>query len=290
MTQQSGSKSNQFNTSSSASQTGQSSGSSTVSDVADQAKETAGQIADQARQQATSRIADQKDRAAEGLTGVAQALRQTSQQLNDHDQSGFTTYIDSAANQVERVSHYLRDKDVGELIDDVEYYARREPALFVGGAFVLGLLGARFLKSSRPQASGSGSYALATRRNYAPTRGSYYGQGQQRAGGSLSRYGATSSTANYGYSTADADASRTTGTTGTTGTHGTNVAGTETSGTAARAVGSGTTTSTSRTGATGATGTTGSTGTTGTTGNTGSTGTTGTGTTSNTERRRNTEE
>jgi hypothetical protein len=35
------------------------------------------------------------------------------------------------------------------LIDDVEDFARREPAVFIGGAIAIGLVAARFLKSSR---------------------------------------------------------------------------------------------------------------------------------------------
>jgi hypothetical protein len=289
MTQKSGSSGDQFNTTSRTSQTGQHGVSDAAADMANQARETAGQVAEQARQQATSRIADQKDRAAEGLTGVANALRQTSQQLRQQDQAGFTDYIDSAAKQVERISNYLRGKDVGELIDDAEYYARREPALFVGGAFVLGLLGARFLKSSRPQPGGSRNYPLAARQNYSYRRGTY-GADYGRAGSATSGYGMTGNTANYGFSTTDADVtgpSEYTGTTGTTGTTGAPGA----TGTTSRAVGAGTS-GTTGTGATGYTGptTTGSTTRTGTTGTTGTAGTTGTGTTSNTERRRSTEE
>ena len=42
----------------------------------------------------------------------------------------------------------MREKDVQAIVRDVERYAREQPALFLGGAFVLGLLGARFLKST----------------------------------------------------------------------------------------------------------------------------------------------
>jgi hypothetical protein len=122
----------------------------TVGQVADQAQQAAGQVASQARQQVSSRLLSEKDRAAEGLTGLAQALRQTGQQLRDQDQQSITGYIDGAASQVDRVANYLKQNDIGGLIDDVERFARRQPALFLGGTFVLGLLGARFLKSSRP--------------------------------------------------------------------------------------------------------------------------------------------
>jgi len=130
----------------------------TVGQVAGQAQQAAGQVADQARQQMSSRMADQKDRAAEGLTGVAHALRQTSQQLREQDQQAVTGYLESAASQVERISNYLKHNDLGGLIDDVEHFARRQPVLFLGGTFVLGLLGARFLKSSRPTTGAAGGY------------------------------------------------------------------------------------------------------------------------------------
>jgi len=169
MTQQSSSSSRQAKTTSATSQEGQHSPSDvtrevtgqvkeTVGQVADQAQQVAGQAVDQARQQVSSRLVDQKDRAAEGLTSVAQALRQTSQQLREQDQQTVTGYIESAASQVDRISNYLKQHDLGGLIDDVEHFARRQPALFLGGTFVLGLLGARFLKSSRPTTGAAGGY------------------------------------------------------------------------------------------------------------------------------------
>jgi hypothetical protein len=54
-----------------------------------------------------------------------------------------------SAEQLERLSNNLRDKDVNELLQDAQRLARRQPALFIGGSFAVGLLAARFLKSSR---------------------------------------------------------------------------------------------------------------------------------------------
>jgi uncharacterized protein YjbJ (UPF0337 family) len=169
MTQQSSSRGKQSSATTRGSQEGQNTASGAAREVTGQVKETAGQVTeqaqqvagqavDQARQQVSSRIAGQKDRAAESLTSVAQALRQAGQQLREQDQQGVTGYIDSAASQVERVSNYLKHNDFGQLIDDVERFARRQPALFLGGTFVLGLLGARFLKSSRPYTGPAGGY------------------------------------------------------------------------------------------------------------------------------------
>jgi gas vesicle protein len=121
--------------------------------VASQVKDKAQQLADEAQQQATERarsgLDHGKTRAAETLGSVAQSLRQTTQQLRDQNQQPAGRVIERVADRAERVSNYLRDTDVDRLIDRAEDVARRKPGLFLGGAFALGLLGARFLKNSR---------------------------------------------------------------------------------------------------------------------------------------------
>jgi hypothetical protein len=119
----------------------------------EQAQETVGKVVDQAKAQTTSRLADQKERAAGGLGTVAQALRQTGQGLRDQEQDVAGRYADGIAQQVERFADYLRAHDVAELLDDVEEVARRQPGLFLGGAVALGFLGSRFLMSSGRRAA-----------------------------------------------------------------------------------------------------------------------------------------
>jgi hypothetical protein len=125
----------------------------------EQTRQKAGEVMDQARQQVQSKLGDQKDRATEGLGQVAQALRQTGQQLRDSQQEGIGQYAEMAADQVERFSGYLKGQDIGQLVGEVESLARRQPALFVGSAFMLGFFLTRFLKSSSDGA-GSGSGAV----------------------------------------------------------------------------------------------------------------------------------
>jgi len=128
--------------------------------VVDQAKEKAGELVGQAREQAKPRVESQKQRAADSLGSTAHALRQTSRQLRDQEEGTIAQYAERAAGQVERFADYLREHDVNELIGETERFARRQPVLFVGGAFALGLLAARFLKSSG-QRGGSGTEAGA---------------------------------------------------------------------------------------------------------------------------------
>lgn len=158
--------------------------------IKDEAQQRVGAVASQAQDQLKSRIATQKDTAAESLSGVAHALRETGNQLRASDQTGAIGLFDEAASHVERLSSYLQNNDLNRLVRDAESFARRQPALFLGGAFLVGLVGARFLKSSRPADEyddfGYDPTTGYTRRPYA---GQYSGEtGGYRTGSS--EYGA----------------------------------------------------------------------------------------------------
>ena len=104
-------------------------------------------VIDQVKQQASTRVNEQKARAAEGLGSVASAIRQASEHLRSENQT-LATYADKAVDQIQLFADRMRDKDPADMMRDAERFARRNPAAFVGGAFVLGLALARFLKSS----------------------------------------------------------------------------------------------------------------------------------------------
>jgi hypothetical protein len=122
---------------------GTASGTQTGSSVRDLATEARQKAVEQVQTQAE----DRKDQAANSLGSVAQSLRTASQQLNE--QEGVARYMERAANQVDNLASFLNSHDVADMMDELEHFARRQPAVFVGGAFALGVLGARFLKSSR---------------------------------------------------------------------------------------------------------------------------------------------
>ena len=115
------------------------------------ASSESGGIINRVREQASSQLNTQKNKATDGLGSVAHAVRETTQRLRDDHHDTVARYAEQAAEQIERFSQGLKNKDVGELMNDAQRLARRQPALFVGGAFALGLLGARFLKSSSPE-------------------------------------------------------------------------------------------------------------------------------------------
>jgi len=100
------------------------------------------------KQRAAAQLDTQKTRATDGLSVMANAVRQTTQTLrNDHHES-LAQYVDRAADQLERFSNVIRDKDMDQMLRDARNLARRQPALFIGGSFAVGLLAARFVKSS----------------------------------------------------------------------------------------------------------------------------------------------
>jgi ElaB/YqjD/DUF883 family membrane-anchored ribosome-binding protein len=126
----------------------------TQTDATDEIRQKGGRVVEETRQQVERQVEGQKDRATEQLGRVRTALEQTSDNLRDQGDDAMARYVGQAARRVEDLSGYLRNRSVGDMISAAEYYARREPALFLGGAMLIGLLGARFLKSSSPS-SGS---------------------------------------------------------------------------------------------------------------------------------------
>ena len=116
--------------------------------LASEAKEGTARVASQAREQATALVDRTKDQTAERLGSLATALRQAAQSLERDDAAGFGRYAGMAADQVEKVADYVGGKDLRELVRDTQTFARRHPDLFLGGAFVAGVMLARFIKSS----------------------------------------------------------------------------------------------------------------------------------------------
>ena len=99
------------------------------------------------QQRVTSRVDEQKNRAADGLGGIADVFRNASNELRN-DNETIASYVDMASDQMRRFADQIREKGVADMLEDVQAFARRRPALFIGGAFLVGLGIARFLKAS----------------------------------------------------------------------------------------------------------------------------------------------
>lgn len=151
---------------------------STVKEGAQAAQEKAQQVArktesrakemtSKAEHEAKTMLEQRKGQMASELNSVAQAFRETGGQLRQQDRTGVAQYSDRVADQVERFSGYLENKDVDAVVRDAENFARRQPELFLGAAFGAGLLVARFFKSSdQARQMGDGGRRMQTTSNY----------------------------------------------------------------------------------------------------------------------------
>lgn len=128
-----------------------------VKDLFEQAKESGGdtakQMLAQAKEKASTVISEQKTGLASGLGSIADGIRQMGENLREADDPHSIVevtakYGDNLAKQIEKVSKYLDQKDFKEMSRDVGVFARRNPAVFISGAFALGFLAIRLLKSS----------------------------------------------------------------------------------------------------------------------------------------------
>jgi hypothetical protein len=145
--------------------------------IKEQVQEKAADLKETVTAQATEKIDAQKETASGSLNTVAHAFRQTGEQLRDNDQEGIAQYVDRAAGQVEQFAGYLSKRDIGTIARDTEAFARREPVLFLGGAFAVGLLAARFLKST-----GSASQGSTGTRGAWQNQDEWYGRGPSAVG------------------------------------------------------------------------------------------------------------
>jgi len=161
-----------------------------VGNVVSDVKSGASALMDGAKAQAVGAVEQRKTTAAESLGTVAEALRGAANTLGEGQTAPLRAYADSAAEQVDKAARYLRDKDVQTLARDTETFARRHPEVFLGGAFLAGILAARFLKSTGQRSAGDGQGGQGTQPGW-------QGWDTARIPGSGAGYGAGSG-ADYG--------------------------------------------------------------------------------------------
>ncbi|MEJ7622373.1 MAG: hypothetical protein WKF34_00115 [Pyrinomonadaceae bacterium] len=124
----------------------------------DQAKAVAGDAYSSVADKATSTVEDGKAGLVTGLEGVAHTVRRVVDAIgedgDDGKISGYAArYTETGAKKLEDIAGYFDKTDLKGMARDVERYGRQNPAIFLGAAFALGVLAARFLKSSPADSS-----------------------------------------------------------------------------------------------------------------------------------------
>jgi ElaB/YqjD/DUF883 family membrane-anchored ribosome-binding protein len=116
----------------------------TINRVGEQVRQTV----DQAKQQGEARFEEEKQRTADEVGEVAKTLHHTAEQLGSQEHGNIANYVDVAAEQLDRVSSAIRNQDLQGVVNQVENFARQQPAVFLGAAVAAGVFAGRFLKSS----------------------------------------------------------------------------------------------------------------------------------------------
>ncbi len=123
-----------------------------ASSAAETAKAQAREVADTVSAEATNYAYQARDTAADEVKGVASALRTAAEELRSGSpqERSFSQLADGLAD----VSETMRDKDLGEIVEDLNGFAKRNPLVFLGGAALLGFVATRFAKASSERPSG----------------------------------------------------------------------------------------------------------------------------------------
>lgn len=123
-----------------------------TSQVADQAKEAVGAAADkssslvgQVKDKAVSAVEGQKAGLADQLDSLAESVHRSGEQLQGK-QDWIAGAVERGAAELSTLASALRENDLGALLSQVQTFARRQPAVFIGAMFAAGFGLARFGK------------------------------------------------------------------------------------------------------------------------------------------------
>ena len=124
-------------------------------DLISQVRSSASNAFESATTKATEKLEEKKSDLSSGLANVASSIRQLGDNLgttgtNDQISRLTSDFSSTAADKIERAANYFEQQDLNAMYRDAERFARNNPAWILGGAFALGFLAARFLKSSPP--------------------------------------------------------------------------------------------------------------------------------------------
>lgn len=130
-----------------------------LAEAGQQATESVGMIAERATNLGFQQADRARTQAADGLEQVTQTIRRVSMDI-ESEQPAIANVATTAADQAERIAEYLRTTDARQILSTVEDVARRQPLIFLGGAFFLGLAASRFIKAAGGSSTGGSGYGL----------------------------------------------------------------------------------------------------------------------------------
>jgi len=146
--------------------------------MGEEVRKRAGEAAGAAQSEAMKRAEGAKASVADEMADVASALRTARDEMRDRSMAGKA--FGWAAESLESTASAIRNREPEDLMNELGAFARRNPAMFLGGAALLGFAVSRFaLSSARRSADtmGTGNHATAA-------QGGHYGGVGGRSHGS----------------------------------------------------------------------------------------------------------
>ena len=131
---------------------------SSVREQAAKIGEKAKTVASDAGRKIEGALNDQRATGADYLQNMAGLVHQTAD-VFEREVPQASRYIRQAADQIDTVAEAVRTKDLRDAVSDVQDFARRQPAIFFGGALLLGFAAVRMFKTNGPRASRNGREA-----------------------------------------------------------------------------------------------------------------------------------
>lgn len=123
----------------------------TARDAASKVKTAAADATSRARSEAERLAAEKKEAAANRVGGYSNALHESARSFEEQDPN-IAYFTHQAADKIQNVANYIRDRDFTSLREDCASFSRQHPAAFFGGLFVAGLLIGNMMKATaRPR-------------------------------------------------------------------------------------------------------------------------------------------
>lgn len=139
-------------------------GSQVASTAADQAKEVvqetrqqAMDLLDQGRSQVREQAVTQQQKAAQGLTSLAEELRGMVDGTGTSTSGPAHDLMHQATDRIETFAGWLQNREPADLLNEVRSYARRKPGTFLLGAAIAGVVAGRLTSGVRAAHSDNGS-------------------------------------------------------------------------------------------------------------------------------------
>lgn len=154
-----------------------------IGQAANQVTEEAKRTGESVRAEASGLVATAKDagmrqaeagreQVAERLGAMADTMQKASGDMRERD-AWLADLLDRGARELSSFAGTIQQRSLGELVDSLQGFARRQPALYAGASVALGFAAARLAKSSSARHAEPPMDRAATRPAQPATRQDY---------------------------------------------------------------------------------------------------------------------